>query len=540
MTAKAATKQGFAIRGVMLDPARLIESRKVYRDLIPLLGEWGYNTLFWHFTDDQGCALRFPSHPDLGSLHAYEPEEMLDLIALARRHGLTVVPEVECFGHTNFITNHEKFAHLRDGVAGKFFSALCVFHDEAKAVLSDLFADTAAIFDAPYVHAGLDEVGFGDHPTSKRLLRKRHKHELFGEHINWVHGELARHGKRMMMWGDHLAPPPSGDDFADSLDHDAFSETILDAIPRDIVVCDWHYSPKPPTDMLDRFLARGFDVVACPATMSWGSVGHPRNWNLDSLRDFSREAWRRRSQPGMLGVMNTVWCPYRNFPGTVAYAMALGAAYQQTGGVKPRGFDAAFVKRLFGLSRTEGVEKALKLLHASMPHILLQGKCMPTEGPVKDGLTAEESKTLERAESGALEAEDLLTNATAKVKRGKDYYDDLLFAAEYGATVSGRGERLAVCREILRVAQSVGERGGQALARQALAKVRAVLREEARGARHLRATGVRRWAKSRFADDPKRDGIAPEASLGFDAVTQQLRCAAETLDRLVADPTLLR
>ena len=539
MTARTTKREGFAIRGVMLDPARLIESRKVYRDLIPMLGEWGYNTLFWHFTADQGCALRFPSHPELGSLHAYEPEEMRDLIALARRHGLTVVPEVECFGHTNFITNHKKYAHLRDGAEGKPFSAMCVFHDEAKAVLSDLFADTAAIFDAPYVHAGLDEVGFGDHPISKKLLRKRHKHELFGDHINWVHGELASRGKRMMMWGDHLAPPPTGDAFAESLDRDAFSDTILDAIPRDIVICDWHYNPKPPTDMLDRFLARGFDAVACPATMAYGSVGHPRNANLDSLRDFSREAWRRRSQPGMLGVMNTVWCPYRDFPGAVAYAIALGAAYQQTGGVKPRGFDAAFVKRVFGISRTEGVEEALKLLHASAPHVLLQRKCMPVEGPSKDAPTDAELKSLERSESGALKALDLLERAGVRVKRGKDYYDDLLFAAEYAATISGRSDRLEACREILRVAQAVERAGGRTLARQAMGKVRAALRAEAQSARRLRAAGVRRWARSRFADDPKRDGIAPEASMGFDAVTQQLRYAVETLDRLVAEPTLL-
>jgi hypothetical protein len=138
-----------------------------------------------------------------------------------------------------------------------------------------------------------------------------------------------------------------------------------------------------------------------------------------------------------------------------------------------------------------------------------------------------------------MEALELLTRAGEKIKRGQEYFKDLAFAARYIMTITGRAERLDVCRKILHMARVLEERGATTQARHAARVVRTALRDELRTARHLQSEAKRRWAKSRFADDPKRDGIAPEVSLGFDALTQQLRYAVETLDKLVADPTLL-
>ena len=50
------------IRGVMLDPARLTERFDFYRDLIPDLAAWGYNTILLHLFDDEGSAILL-DHP---------------------------------------------------------------------------------------------------------------------------------------------------------------------------------------------------------------------------------------------------------------------------------------------------------------------------------------------------------------------------------------------------------------------------------------------------------------------------------------------
>lgn len=57
----------FPIRGLLTDPARLTRRRESYFQLLPQLAEWGCNTLWLHFCDDEGQAFRFRSHPELGS-----------------------------------------------------------------------------------------------------------------------------------------------------------------------------------------------------------------------------------------------------------------------------------------------------------------------------------------------------------------------------------------------------------------------------------------------------------------------------------------
>ena len=108
------TRPAFKYRGVMLDLARLTERHDYYLSFLPWLSKWGYNLLHLHFTDDQGCALRFPSRPELATPHAFTADEMREFAAEARRHGLEIVPEIECWGHTDFITRLKRYRHLRE------------------------------------------------------------------------------------------------------------------------------------------------------------------------------------------------------------------------------------------------------------------------------------------------------------------------------------------------------------------------------------------------------------------------------------------
>lgn len=51
--------------------------------------------LHFRLADDQGSALPFPSHPDL-VIHpsAFTPEQMKDLVAYGRNHGVELIPHV--------------------------------------------------------------------------------------------------------------------------------------------------------------------------------------------------------------------------------------------------------------------------------------------------------------------------------------------------------------------------------------------------------------------------------------------------------------
>ena len=48
------------IDGVLIDCSRTMERHEYYFKLIDFMAEWGLNTLFFHFTDDHGCAVQLP------------------------------------------------------------------------------------------------------------------------------------------------------------------------------------------------------------------------------------------------------------------------------------------------------------------------------------------------------------------------------------------------------------------------------------------------------------------------------------------------
>ena len=87
-----AQRSDWPIRGIMADPARLIEKHSFYFDLLEMMAEWGLNTLWWHFVDDQGFQLVLDGHPELATPHAFTKPEMARLLAKAESLGIDVVP----------------------------------------------------------------------------------------------------------------------------------------------------------------------------------------------------------------------------------------------------------------------------------------------------------------------------------------------------------------------------------------------------------------------------------------------------------------
>lgn len=493
------------IRGVMLDSARLIESRDFYHKVIPLLGSWGYNTLFWHFTDDQGCMMEFSGYPELASRHAYTKEETRELVEWAGQHGLSVVPEVECFGHTGFITRHPRYAHLRDGSGQKAFAAICPFLPESRELLADLLRQTAEVFPSPFIHVGLDEVGFGDHPETRRLLQTSTKWELFAEHVCWLHSVVTGLGRTMLMWGDHLLGiTAENQHWAEHLDSAAMSQEMVKRIPKDIVICDWHYSPRPDPETMEFFLREGFLVIAAPSTVCHGTLAHPRQANLENLRYLTGEA-RRRSARGVLGVMNTVWCPYRYFPGATLHGMAWAAHLQcgrrNRGG--KQGFDAAFLEETFGLKATASLRTALEVLYRENPHLDEHWWMTPVGRQSFDGLKPERIGALMAMQGPLKRAHRALLSARPRVGRHHALFDDIVFAAEYLATNCGRPARLLAVAKAVQEGRRLRGAGNHPAAKRRFSRAHTLLQAEGTLASEVRRHGERRWAASRF---PRSEG----------------------------------
>lgn len=406
-------------RGVMLDMARLIEKPETYFRLLPHVSGWGYNLLHLHFTDDQGCALRYRSHPELATPHAFSIAAMKEFVQAARSHGLEVIPELECFGHTGFITRCKRYRHLAEvTLRHNRFSGICAFHPETRSLLSDLIHETIDIFQPRILHAGLDEVNFGAHPYSKRLLKKKNTAECFSEHVQWCHETIRAAGARMAMWGDHLLSDTT--------------ETIAKATPRDTLIFDWHYEPDPDPATLDFFIQRGFEVYGAPAVQCWHNRILSNRWTFDNLLRFADYA---RARPGVTGLVATAWCPTRYVPGTLDYPLAFAGAMFQNGQVPDADFAADFATSFWGVKGKDARQLGDAVtcvyrwapLYQEYERLLFGKECSRPERVFTGGDRALARERLPRI----AEAEHTLRVMRNVVTREKDRLRDLCAAARF-------------------------------------------------------------------------------------------------------------
>ncbi|MFH1742819.1 MAG: family 20 glycosylhydrolase [bacterium] len=469
--------------GVMLDSARLTERHAFYFDLVPYLAKWEYNTIWWHFTDDQGCSLRFDTRPELASQGAFSKQEMKELIACAQDHGIEIIPELESFGHMGYITRHKEYSHLSDAVEGKHFGAICPSNPETLEILEDLIGEVSELFPSDYIHAGFDEVNFGSCPLCKERLKQKKPWEIFAQHVETVRGIMAENGKKMMIWGDHLV-----------------SETELaDRIPKDIVICDWQYFDVEVSNVTG-LLEKGFDVICCPALTNFFKVIHPRESNIQNIKDFCRVAANNQSAR-VVGVMNTVWCPYRFLQGAIVHGIALGAGISRSEGAESEGFSQKFADDYFGVTNAQAVGEAIRKLYTVVPELSLVRVLAPLNEEEFETLSAMEIQECERMGRGANDILTALQANRSHVAKNINHYDDLIVTADIITGLALNGKDIRQLFAIVTMDDLL--KGGYWEP-----EAQKLLDSLAGRTRSMHARALDSWNRTRFDDEPDRDGRA--------------------------------
>lgn len=355
------------IAGIMLDSARLTEPYSYYEQLIPRLSRWGYNTLFLHLCDDEGCSIQLQRNKVLHTPGAFTIEQWKRLLALAREHGLEVIPEVECLGHTGYLTRLEAYRELREPPADGVFWSIKPLHHQVLERLFRILEEVYDIFRPRFIHIGMDEADIGGGEDTRQLLQTMSKPAVFAAHLNAMHRKVRELGANTVIWGDHLLS----------------NEEVAARVEKDIIVCNWLYGYDYAENYLDNsryLLERGFSILGCPAGMWNGTLFAPNRDNFENISSYSLAMEELKSGYGerILGMVNTLWTPYRTLPAILYPIMQYGAKIFIGKSVDLEWLEEYCSER-FGVDETAAGEmaRALKMLFFQRWRTKLEVTMMP-------------------------------------------------------------------------------------------------------------------------------------------------------------------
>lgn len=297
-------------------PWRAIHIMSPGRDGLPLLkraieekmAPLGVNALILEVSYN----FAFHSHPELGNggNNALQAEDARDLAATCRRHGIRLVPLFNCLGHQSWarttfplLTKHpelDESPEIAKDNRGIYCRSWCALHPDVNKLVFPLIDELIDAFGADAIHVGMDEVFLIAHSSCPRCKGKDPA-ELFAKAVNDLHRHIAGERKvTMLMWADRLLDDRK-------LGYGKWEASAngtapaIDTVPKDIILCDWHYETRKDGYPSVAYLQeKGFRVL-------------PASWrNKDAALAMLREA-RAKATPRMLGHLCTTWISAQAF-----------------------------------------------------------------------------------------------------------------------------------------------------------------------------------------------------------------------------------
>jgi len=286
----------------------------IEQGLVPM----GFNALILEF--NPGFTYRcFPEYSN-GTLNY---EDAVRIKEVCDKYKIKAIPLFQCISHQsdNFggvawplLKAHPEFCETPQFADGgdwpDFYThSWCTSNFNIYDYIFPMMDEIIEAFGADVVHIGIDEV-FDIGEDCCPLCKGKDKAELLANSIKHIYDHISGKGIEVMMWGDRLLDAKElgytmwdADVFGM---HKAFD--MVDKIPRDIIITDWHYdlhSHGYPS--IEKFMRAGFHTI--PAFGS-GETQPAHFWKhcLEFLYLGKKENWKGK----LGGLLVTHWTPLTN------------------------------------------------------------------------------------------------------------------------------------------------------------------------------------------------------------------------------------
>jgi hypothetical protein len=284
----------------------LPQLERLIAEILPPLG---VNALILEV--DYGFA--YSSHPELNraGADAATRDDARKIAALCRAHGIRLIPQFNCLGHQSWGNRGGTFPLLMKypeldetpwvpaSNEGIYCRSWCPLHSKVNEIVFALIDELIDAFEADAFHVGMDEVFLiGDSQCPR--CKGQNPAELFAKAVNDYHAHLVKEKKlTMMMWADRLLDMKT-------TEYNMFESSkngtapAIDLIPKDIVLCDWHYGKRKEYPSIPYFQDKGFRV--------W-----PSSWNRADAALALLGYAKANATPKMVGHLCTTWAVCDDF-----------------------------------------------------------------------------------------------------------------------------------------------------------------------------------------------------------------------------------
>jgi len=263
---------------------------------------------------------QYENHPELKDSIALSKSDVKKIVAACKKFNINLIPQINLLGHQSWHSSLEGLVRVYPefdetphvqlpekyewpNEDGLYCKSYCPLHPDVHKIVFELIDEIMEAFEAKAFHAGMDEVFYiGDDKCPR--CAGLDKAELFAGEVTKIRNYLASKDRELWIWGDRLI---DGKTTGMGMWEASMNNThrAIDMIPKDVMICDWHYERVDPTAVL--FAAKGFKVATCP----WRN-GDLATQQLDlmvNLRKNATFAMRDKYQ----GMIQTVWTSAENF-----------------------------------------------------------------------------------------------------------------------------------------------------------------------------------------------------------------------------------
>jgi type 1 glutamine amidotransferase len=257
---------------------------------------------------------QYASRPELADPHGLSKADAARIVAACRAHRIRVIPQVNLLGHQSWaghtgrlLQAHPEFDEtpwvaMPDDYKwpnpdGLYCKSYCPQHPEVHDVVFAVVDEVCDAFEADAFHAGMDEVFYIGMEKCPRC-GGQDRSKLFADEVTRIRDHLAAKDRRLWIWADRLIDgKTTGLGEWEASEND--THRAIEMIPKDVVLCDWHYERPSPTTVA--LALAGFDVVACP----WKNGGSAVAQLEDVVRN--RAASSHETRDHLKGVVQTIW-----------------------------------------------------------------------------------------------------------------------------------------------------------------------------------------------------------------------------------------